>query len=808
MTIRNSLKIIFQIVVPAGLLIAGLVIMKSSTTKASVGVVHSYAMEPSVYLQQGVATIKDNTEALIQNRTSATIDSILNALQEEQIKHDVVNSVAEAPRPHDLGFEIEKYNSTNGQFDYILRYNDSSFYSIPVGISTMSNTALRIAMKKSKRPYSGRLNAIVTSSKTFESVKIPWTYDNTVFSSIILIGLTFALVPVGFSTEVVYYREMGLRHQFRVCGVNRWIYWLQFFISDISLYAFPVLIIFILIPAFDLKAFNNPTALGLIFLLLLLFNIVNLLFSYFFSFAFNKYETVQNISGTLLIFATLLPYSAVSVVDMISANAKPEPAVMIMHIVFAILIPPYEIMGGLYFIHRIWRLEATIAQNNDVTIPASKYFELSFENGVPISLIILTVQIFVYAYMVGVLDLWKAGGIARFPLSLCNSSRVGMATSKNARPDMQNMDLNEDVKSEIEKVQNICKQQIFEEQAVLVAGLTKDFGKKKKRKRVVDNVYLDVAHGEILGLLGPNGAGKTTTMNMITADFPANSGEVYLGGHNIKSELSNALAQVGYCPQADVIAETLTLEEHLKCFALIKGISRRQVERVVNNYMAAMHITEHAKTRAAQLSGGTKRKLCFLASMCGSPGTVLMDEPSTGMDPASKRFLWTIASKNITGQRGAILTTHSMEEADALCSRVGIVVKGQLKCIGTTQELKNNYGGGYTLEIKCSIDDSISVEDKMASVDEFVREIFEEAEESERFGHRVIYKIPKERVGNLSDVFSTFETGKSSLGIEEYSFSQSTLEQVFLEFAKLQDDDLIDKDLAMKDEELSHVVSA
>lgn len=311
-------------------------------------------------------------------------------------------------------------------------------------------------------------------------------------------------------------------------------------------------------------------------------------------------------------------------------------------------------------------------------------------------------------------------------------------------------------------------------------------------KKVVDDVYLDVPNGEILGLLGPNGAGKTTAMNLITADFPATAGEIYVGGHNIQTELDEAFRSLGYCPQFDTIWETITLKQHLKCFSLIKGVPRNKVDNAVRHYMAALRVEEHSETRAGDLSGGTKRKLCFLMSMCGNPNIVLMDEPSTGMDPASKRFLWNIISKNITGNRGAILTTHSMEEADALCSRVGILVKGQLKCIGTTQELKSNYGGGYSLELKGGLNGDASLEDRMTNIDDFVHGMFPSAHETERFGGRIIYKIPKDDVGKLSEVFARFEEGKEKLGIEEYSFSQSTLEQVFLEFAREQDADLKD----------------
>lgn len=123
------------------------------------------------------------------------------------------------------------------------------------------------------------------------------------------------------------------------------------------------------------------------------------------------------------------------------------------------------------------------------------------------------------------------------------------------------------------------------------------------------------------------------------------------------------------------------------------------------SYADALKIRQHMDKYSQDLSGGTKRKLSFLISMIGNAGIVILDEPSTGMDPGARRFLWTVISANIKDTRGAILTTHSMEEADALCARVGIVVKGQLKCIGTTQELKSSYGGGYQLEVKFKIEE-------------------------------------------------------------------------------------------------------
>lgn len=186
--------------------------------------------------------------------------------------------------------------------------------------------------------------------------------------------------------------------------------------------------------------------------------------------------------------------------------------------------------------------------------------------------------------------------------------------------------------------------------------------------------------------------------------------------------------------------------------------------------------------------------LCFQLSYCismlGKPSIVLLDEPSTGMDPQSKRFLWdTISSSFENTDRGAILTTHYMEEADALCSRIAIMVNGKMECLGSSQHLKNKYGSGYLLEVKLTTKeqgDSALLDDRMERLHQYILNMFPAASVMEQFSERVQYKVPKSSVTSLSRAFTVLEEGKSSHEIEEYSFSQSTLEQVFLEFAKRQ----------------------
>lgn len=204
-------------------------------------------------------------------------------------------------------------------------------------------------------------------------------------------------------------------------------------------------------------------------------------------------------------------------------------------------------------------------------------------------------------------------------------------------------------------------------------------GDEQPAKVAVRSLTLAVEPGEVLGLLGHNGAGKTTTMKIMTGETAPSHGQVRIGGHNIQAERRRAFATLGYCPQHDALWKNITVREHLELYAAIRGVPRNKIGAVCSTYLRGLHIEEHAGRQTQHCSGGTRRKLSYAMAMVGAPRVVLLDEPSTGMDPKSKRFLWDTILASFQGGRGAVLTTHSMEEADALCSRVGIMVKGELR---------------------------------------------------------------------------------------------------------------------------------
>lgn len=291
-----------------------------------------------------------------------------------------------------------------------------------------------------------------------------------------------------------------------------------------------------------------------------------------------------------------------------------------------------------------------------------------------------------------------------------------------------------------------------------------------------------------MGLLGPNGAGKSTIINILVGDIEPTSGQVFLGDYSSDpGEDDDSIKYMGYCPQINPLWPDITLREHFEIYGAVKGMSANDMKEVINRITSALDLKEHLQKTIKKLPAGIKRKLCFALSMLGNPHITLLDEPSTGMDPKAKQHMWrAIRTAFKNKKRAAILTTHYMEEAEAVCDRVAIMVSGQLRCIGTVQHLKSKFGKGYFLEIK--LKDWI----ENLEVDRLQREIqyiFPNAIRQESFSSILAYKIPKEDVPSLSQSFSKLEEAKHTFAIEEYSFSQATLEQVFVELTKEQEEE-------------------
>ncbi|KAI1383528.1 P-loop containing nucleoside triphosphate hydrolase protein [Hypoxylon trugodes] len=332
-----------------------------------------------------------------------------------------------------------------------------------------------------------------------------------------------------------------------------------------------------------------------------------------------------------------------------------------------------------------------------------------------------------------------------------------------------------------------------------VLHVSKNFGPNV----AVDDVSLGLQEGEILALLGPNGAGKTTTINMIRGDMTPSSGRIYLEGVDVLRNKRLAQKHLGVCPQFDAL-DLLTVREHLTFYARCKGVE--DIRGSVSYVMSRVGITAHASKLAAKLSGGNKRKLSLAIALLGDPPVLLLDEPSSAMDAASKRVLWRTLAAVAPG-RSVLLTTHSMEEADALATRAAIIARKVL-AVGSTQALRKTHSNEYHVHLILRSAPT-STADEMRAIEDWARWMFNDAVrfEGESLGGQVRFVVPADTPVPAAEqtdgvvvegdrratqsftryLIETLETRKDELGIDCYSISAATMESVFMKVVKESD---------------------
>ncbi len=219
--------------------------------------------------------------------------------------------------------------------------------------------------------------------------------------------------------------------------------------------------------------------------------------------------------------------------------------------------------------------------------------------------------------------------------------------------------------------------------AILVKNLTK----KYKDRLAVDNISFNIHEGEIFGLLGLNGAGKTTTIKILCSLSEKTNGEVYIFGKNLDENEEYAKKIINVSPQETAIAPKLTVLENLIFMAEIYGIAKAEAKIKANELLKTFDLADRANSKVKSLSGGMQRKLSIAMALISEPKIIFLDEPTLGLDVYARRELWKIL-KDLKKKVTIILTTHYLEEAEALADRIAILDKGKVKAIGTAEELK------------------------------------------------------------------------------------------------------------------------
>jgi ABC-type multidrug transport system ATPase subunit len=339
------------------------------------------------------------------------------------------------------------------------------------------------------------------------------------------------------------------------------------------------------------------------------------------------------------------------------------------------------------------------------------------------------------------------------------------------------------------------------------------------RHHAVRGISFASAEGQVFGLLGVNGAGKTTTFKMLCGQYVPTAGSIHVSGLDVSQNVHAVRKMIGYCPQFDALLDELTVEEHLLLYARLKGFSGAALTAEVAHQQEVLDLKNFTNSRAGQLSGGNKRKLSVAMATTGEPPMVFLDEPSAGMDPVARRFMWSVI-QGIAERRKksvVILTTHSMEEAEALCSRIAIQVDGLFRCLGSAQQIKTRYGQGLELNVRITnplqkaatgladtaIEDQAQAETKQiqerkqAFEQNFTKILQAESSGNgpllallEGSGTSLRYQImPAALEGKfraLGELFKVIQDNQETWQLADFQISQTSLEQIFNRFAASQ----------------------
>ncbi|XP_052020849.1 phospholipid-transporting ATPase ABCA7 isoform X3 [Apodemus sylvaticus] len=563
----------------------------------------------------------------------------------------------------------------------------------------------------------------------------------------ICVVFAMSFVPASFTVVLIEERVTRAKHLQLVSGLPQTLYWVGNFLWDMGNYLVAVCIVVLIFLAFQQRAYVAPENLPALLLLLLLYGWSITPLMYPASFFFSVPSTAYVVLTCINLFIGINSSMATFVLELLSDQNLQEVSRILKQV---FLIFPHFCLGrGLIDMVRNQAMADAFERLGDKQFQSPLRWDVIGKN-----LLAMVAQ-----------------GPLFLLITLLLQHRHRLLPQPKQRPPPPLGEEDEDVAQERERVTMGATQG----DVLVLRDLTKVY--RGQRSPAVDRLCLGVPRGECFGLLGVNGAGKTSTFRMVTGDTLPSSGEAVLAGHNVAQEPSAAHRSMGYCPQSDAIFDLLTGREHLELFARLRGVPEARVAQTALSGLVRLGLPSYADRPAGTYSGGNKRKLATALALVGDPAVVFLDEPTTGMDPSARRFLWNSLLSVVREGRSVVLTSHSMEECEALCTRLAIMVNGRFRCLGSAQHLKSRFGAGHTLTLRVP-------PDQPEAAIAFVETTFPGAELREAHGSRLRFQLPPGAGCALARVFRELAAQGKAHGVEDFSVNQTTLEEVFLYFSK------------------------
>uniref|UniRef100_A0A1I7S9I1 ABC transporter domain-containing protein n=1 Tax=Bursaphelenchus xylophilus TaxID=6326 RepID=A0A1I7S9I1_BURXY len=588
---------------------------------------------------------------------------------------------------------------------------------------------------------------------------------NSVFNAF---GLTFGLAML--LSTIISERKKKFKHQLYLASARPYTYWISQFLTDLSYFA--VLAIFVFGLSFWASEPNFACTLGIVPIWILYFTASSLA-SYVMSFAF---ESPTKGTVFILAFHTIIPmvlFIAFSIaVGVISFVLKQDPSDYFQFGLFFldILFPAV----GLFRSQNTCTIEcdkskkgtdfATIYNSRDLFTPSK---EKDFWSIAPkVSLVALGLSILFYLAWLILIESKVIGRIV-------HKLHIKKFVSYLRRP----LDEDYDVAQERERVSALGDYQ----QSLAVRSLFKFYSESKC---AVQDLTFGMAPNECFGLLGVNGAGKTTTFDMLTNQIYPSSGTATILGIPIQQT-----PPIGYCPQFDALSGSLTGRETLQLLGRLNGFEN--VDERVRLVLECVMMEEKADKLVKTYSGGQKRRISIACCLMSGSKFLVLDEPTAGVDPATRRHIWDLLIAMRNQNKAILLTTHSMEECEALCTRIGFLRAGRLRGIGSSQHLKSRYGNSYILTLILNDPGQANA----AFVDDAVRKMFDVAATDSSPEHSALsWTLPKKAGSYWSQMYGDVERFVNEVNrqagvqlIGDFYLIQDSLEQVFTRLATLEE---------------------
>ncbi|CAL8072882.1 unnamed protein product [Orchesella dallaii] len=805
--VRNKLLLITQIVVPVAFLMIALIMLK---TLPDIDIPVERELDLIKYTQMGkpITAVDCNSDSL-----KAVCDAYRAAAGNQSTIQDITGnsnftsfildeSRKNQPRvnfQYIVGMKAEEATGTSkpaltGYF------NNQPFHAAPVALNLISTAIIRDVTKKDYTLTMSNHPLPFTADDKLDNLGSAQSEGFTIGFNVAF-GMSF--LAASFVVFLIKERETKSKHLQYVSGVKFPIFWLAHFLFDVANYLIPCFALMIVLLAFQTEDFKAGEMQGYFLLVLIMYGFAVMPLMYLFSFLF----TVPSSGYTRMTFfnfltgmATILAITILQIEELELTNVADALEWVFM------FFPNFDVGFAL----------SQLSLNRQVQ-SACGLIGRGLCDVDPDSVCCTK-------YPVGYLD-WKAPGIGRNLLFLflvgvlCfsllfiieskliekilyrNEAKKYKGGKKEDERDPMALE-DSDVVAEKSRIRETNLSQLYTTDNMVLRDLTKYYGKFL----AVDNLCLGVQHGECFGLLGVNGAGKTTTFKMLTGDIPITAGDAFIDTKSVKTDIKKVQRVLGYCPQFDALIPELTGRETIRLFARLRGVDEEKIDRLVDVLGANLLFSEHIEKPCGTYSGGNKRKLSTALALVGNPPIVFLDEPTTGMDPVARRHLWNTISNIREAGTSVVLTSHSMEECEALCTRLAIMVNGKFRCLGSTQHLKNKFGDGYTLiaQIESSREErrmtrqSLELgrrhssmnrgklqewEQELQPLRNFIERNFPGCSIKDIHPAYVHYHIPDEGV-TWGEMFKKMEEAKALFRLEAYSVGQTSLEQVFLGFTK------------------------